>query len=129
MKNIKIEYFAILREHAGTDAEELATEAATVAQLYAELESRYGFPELSSIKAAVNDEFSDWQAAASVLPEIPAPGDRMELRASVYISPGQAYTLGEVIGGARWPRRALHHQQADPPGRRLDAERGPVRAA
>ena len=63
MKNIKIEYFAILREHAGTDAEELATEAATVAQLYAELESRYGFPELSSIKAAVNDEFSDWQAA------------------------------------------------------------------
>jgi molybdopterin converting factor subunit 1 len=62
MKNIKIEYFAVLREHAGTDAEQVSTAAATVGELFAELEARYAFPSLSSVKAAVNDEFSDWDA-------------------------------------------------------------------
>lgn len=63
MKTIRIEYFAVLREHAGKDSEELPTDAATVAQLFAELEARYSFPQLSSVKAAVNDEFSDWHAS------------------------------------------------------------------
>ena len=65
MKTITIEYFAVLREHAGTNAEKLQTSADTVGQLYAELEGRYAFPALSSIKAAVNDEFSDWGASLS----------------------------------------------------------------
>jgi molybdopterin converting factor subunit 1 len=62
MKNITVEYFAILRDHAGQASENLATETATAGELFAELEKRYGFPELSSIKVAINDEFGDWDA-------------------------------------------------------------------
>ena len=62
MKTVTIEYFAVLREHAGLAEEALQTGAATVDELYAELEARYAFPTLSSIKAAVNDEFSAWNA-------------------------------------------------------------------
>lgn len=61
MNNITIEYFAVLREHADRDSEQLATAAKTAGELFAELEARYGFPELSSVKVAVNDEFADWQ--------------------------------------------------------------------
>jgi molybdopterin converting factor subunit 1 len=63
MKTITIEYFAVLREHSGVADEALATNAATPAELFAELSERYGFPELASIKVAINDEFGDWSAA------------------------------------------------------------------
>ena len=59
MKTITIEYFAILREHAGKSEESLATESETARELFAELEQRYEFPVLNSMKVAVNDEFSD----------------------------------------------------------------------
>jgi molybdopterin converting factor subunit 1 len=59
---IQVEYFAILREHVGREREHLATEAATVGELYAELDSRYAFPPLGQLKVAVNDEFRDWTA-------------------------------------------------------------------
>lgn len=62
MKTITIEYFAILREQAGCDQENLTTEAATAGELFAELEKRYAFPKLSSVKVAINDEFCDWDA-------------------------------------------------------------------
>jgi molybdopterin converting factor subunit 1 len=62
MKTITIEYFAILREHAGCDQESLQTAAATPGQLFAELEVRHGFPVLATIKVAINDEFGDWDA-------------------------------------------------------------------
>ena len=60
MKTVNIEYFAVLREHAGRDAEKVETAAETAGDLFAELETRYAFPSLSSIKVAVNDEFADW---------------------------------------------------------------------
>ncbi len=60
MINVHIEYFAILREHAGRPREELATAATTLRGLYAELDGRYGFPALGALKVAVNDEFRDW---------------------------------------------------------------------
>ena len=63
MKTINIEYFAILREHAGLDSEVLQTNAATAAELFVELSDRYSFPTLNSVKVAINDEFSDWNAA------------------------------------------------------------------
>jgi molybdopterin synthase sulfur carrier subunit len=63
MKIVTIEYFAVLREHAGLAAEEVATEAATAGELFAELSDRYAFPELSSVKVALNDQFADWGAA------------------------------------------------------------------
>ena len=65
MARIKIEYFAILREHAGISSEELDTDAATAQALYAELNDRYGFPEMSNMKVAVNDEFGEWDQALS----------------------------------------------------------------
>ena len=62
MKTINIEYFAVLREHAERDTEQLQTEAATAALLFTELQERYSFPELSSVKVAINDEFADCDA-------------------------------------------------------------------
>ena len=62
MKNITIEYFAVLREHAGRDNESRDTGAATAGELFVEVSEQYSFPELSSIKVAINDEFSSWDA-------------------------------------------------------------------
>ncbi|HHQ15009.1 MAG TPA: MoaD/ThiS family protein [Chromatiales bacterium] len=42
--------------------ERLSTAATTAAELYAELNGRYGFPELGQLKVAINDEFADWEA-------------------------------------------------------------------
>ena len=58
---VKIQYYALMREQAGRSEETLETSAATPADLYAELTARYGFtlsPE--QLKVAVNSEFSDW---------------------------------------------------------------------
>lgn len=63
MITVRIEYFAILREHAGRPREELATAATTLRELYAEVHERYGFPALGQVKVAVNDEFRDWGTA------------------------------------------------------------------
>ena len=63
MRKIKIEYFAILREHVGIEREELETGASTPAELFEEISGRYAFPELGQLKVAVNEEFSDWEAA------------------------------------------------------------------
>ena len=60
MKTIHIEYFAILRETAGTQAEALETSAATPGELYQELQTRYPFPDSGTLKVAVNDEFGSW---------------------------------------------------------------------
>ena len=63
MKTIRIEYFAVLREHTGLSSEAVDTEAGTVEALYRELDQRYAFPAMGPLKVAVNDEFSDWQSA------------------------------------------------------------------
>ena len=65
MARIRIEYFAILREHAGRGVEEVDTTAATAEALYRELDARYRFPRLAALKVAVNDEFRDWSAPLS----------------------------------------------------------------
>jgi molybdopterin converting factor subunit 1 len=62
MPQIHVEYFAILREHAGKSSEDLDTQAATAAVLFAELEARYSFPAMGRMKVAINDEFSEWDA-------------------------------------------------------------------
>jgi molybdopterin converting factor subunit 1 len=63
MIQVRVEYFAILREHAGKAHEDVRTAAATAAELFAELEKRHGFPRLPSLKVAINDEFREWHAA------------------------------------------------------------------
>lgn len=62
MTRVRVEYFAILREHAGRSSEELETPAGTVADLYDELTRRYGFPRMGTLKVAINDEFGEWQS-------------------------------------------------------------------
>ena len=62
MAVIRIEYFAVLREHVGRAQEALTTSATTVGELYAELDQRYAFPAVGRVKVAVNDEFRDWNA-------------------------------------------------------------------
>ena len=63
MKNIRIRYYAILREQAKRSEESLATDAATAAELYAELRSRYAFTlPAQQLKVAINTEFRDWQS-------------------------------------------------------------------
>ena len=63
MPRVTVEYFAILREHAGCAAEDVDTRAANVAELFRELQARRGFPQLPNLKVAVNDEFADWECA------------------------------------------------------------------
>jgi molybdenum cofactor guanylyltransferase len=58
---IKVQYFAILREQAGRSEETVATAARTPLDLYAELQRRHPFSlGADSLRVAINAEFSDW---------------------------------------------------------------------
>ncbi len=59
--NVRVQYYALLREQAGRSEEAVATQARTPRELYAELSRRYPFslpPEM--LRVAVNAEFGDW---------------------------------------------------------------------
>jgi molybdopterin-guanine dinucleotide biosynthesis protein A len=63
---LKIQYFALMREQAGRSEEMLETSAATPADLFSELNARYGFTlSREQLKVAVNSEFSDWSRRLS----------------------------------------------------------------
>ena len=63
MKTVRVRYFAILREQRGLDDEEVATLAATAAELYEELRALHGFTlPAERLRVAVNDEFGPWGA-------------------------------------------------------------------
>jgi molybdopterin converting factor small subunit len=47
----------------GCAHETLSTPAATVGELYAELDQRHAFPAVGRMKVAVNDEFCAWDTA------------------------------------------------------------------
>ena len=56
---LKVQYFAVLREQRGRSEEAVATTATTPSALYAELRTRHDFalaPEL--VRAAVNSAFA-----------------------------------------------------------------------
>ena len=58
---LKVQYYALMREQAGRSEEALETSAATPADLYTELAARYGFTlAREHLKVAVNSEFSGW---------------------------------------------------------------------
>ena len=58
---LTVQYFALLREQAGRSQETLETQAATPADLYAELRARHPFTlSREQLKVAVNGDFSDW---------------------------------------------------------------------
>ena len=58
MKNLTVQYFAILREQRGLASEQVATAAATPTALYEELRARHPFTlPADRVRAAINDEF------------------------------------------------------------------------
>jgi len=62
VRQINVQYYALLREQAGRSSESLVTNAATPRDLYQELKGRYPFslaPEM--LRVAVNSEFGDWE--------------------------------------------------------------------
>ena len=79
---LRVNYFAWLRECAGCDSESVETAAATPAQLWTELDARHDFAtERRHLRVAVNDAFASWDTPL-------AEGDRV-----VFIPPvsgGQA---------------------------------------
>lgn len=57
-KNLKLRYFAALRDQVGREAETLELAVNTPAELYAALQERYGLTlEPASLRVAVNDRF------------------------------------------------------------------------
>ena len=71
MMDVKVQYYAVLREQAGRSDETVTTAAATPGELYAELQARHGLRIARSVlRVAVNDEFCDWSRALE-------PGDRV----------------------------------------------------
>lgn len=63
MKQVRVQYFALLREQARRSEEFVATTAGTPAALYAELARRHGFTlPAERVRVAVNEEFGRWHA-------------------------------------------------------------------
>lgn len=63
-REVRVSYFALLRDEAGCDEERVTTASATTGELYAELRERHRFslpPE--RLRVAVNAGFADWDTA------------------------------------------------------------------
>jgi len=61
--NIKIQYYAQLREARGQSEEIYSTRAQTARDLYLELKQRYNFPlEVCELQIAIGDQLGDWNA-------------------------------------------------------------------
>jgi len=72
---LDIRYFAWLRERVGTASEQVETEAATVAELIAELCTRdegyaYAFSDTGSIRAALDQQLVEMDAPLSGAREV-----------------------------------------------------------
>jgi molybdenum cofactor guanylyltransferase len=58
---LKVQYYALMREQAGRSEETVETRALTPGDLYSELQARYGFTlSREQLKVAVNSEFAAW---------------------------------------------------------------------
>lgn len=61
MKTLHIEYYALLREQAGTRQQTLQSDAHTPAELYGQLSGEHGFSlSTEQLRAVVNEEFVNW---------------------------------------------------------------------
>lgn len=60
-RDLRVQYFALLREQAGRRDETVTTRAGTPRELFTELSAKHGFTlGTEHLKVAVNTEFSDW---------------------------------------------------------------------
>ena len=65
-KTVNIEYYALLREQRGCQAETIKTDAATAADLYQQLRAKHAFIlDQHTLKVAINHEFRDWSSPLS----------------------------------------------------------------
>lgn len=72
---LELRYFAWLRERIGTGAEQIETDAVTVAELIEELKSRseghaFAFSDLGAIRAAVDQELAEPEATLAGAREV-----------------------------------------------------------
>lgn len=61
-REVRVSYYALLRDEAGRDEERVVTASATAGELYAELRERHCFtlpPE--RLRVAINAGFADWE--------------------------------------------------------------------
>jgi molybdopterin-guanine dinucleotide biosynthesis protein A len=59
--NIKVIYFAVLRDLAKKKEELLSVDPGTTPQsLYDMLQEKYSFPNQNTFKVAINDNFTEW---------------------------------------------------------------------
>lgn len=66
VRAVQVQYYAKLREDAGQSEEVVETTGSTVAELYEELDRRYGFSvPRAQLRVAVNDSFADWDTSLS----------------------------------------------------------------
>lgn len=62
-RNVRVQYFGILREQRGCGEESRKTEATSPLDLYRELAGEHGFSlDPENLRVAVNDEFRDWDS-------------------------------------------------------------------
>ncbi len=62
--NLRVLYFASMRDQAGVESEEVATDVADARGLYAELRVRHGFSlDPARLRVAVNGAFAAWEQA------------------------------------------------------------------
>lgn len=63
MISVTLQYYAQLREQAGTSIERVDTEATSLRAMYDELRARHGFTlPADALKVAINTRFVDWNA-------------------------------------------------------------------
>ena len=59
--NIKVIYFAVLRDLAKKKEEQLLVDSTTTPKsLYDMLQEKYSFPDQTTFKVAINDNFTEW---------------------------------------------------------------------
>ena len=61
VKQIHIQYFALMREERGLAQETVATTAQNVGELFSELNAKYSFSlPTKRLNVAVNEDFANW---------------------------------------------------------------------
>jgi molybdenum cofactor guanylyltransferase len=61
LRTLQVQYFALLREQAGRNAETVRSPARNARELYRELRARYGLQlEPEQLRVAVNEDFAEW---------------------------------------------------------------------
>ena len=64
--NIKVIYFAVLRDLTKKKEELLSVDPGTTPQsLYDILQEKYSFPDQNTFKVAINDNFTEWNKPLS----------------------------------------------------------------